>query len=738
MAHVRMVASRLCQRRIWELYAPKHRLRAKFASFSDSTTQDPASFESLSRTFTAIEQVKHSRLDSIRLLAHEFRRLLALPTAQELTSALYLTASQLAPPYEGLELRFGAKTFVKLLEQLEVQHEGDVDSTWKLEKFLSTYPDYGQATQALLANGHIAFPVEEKDKVLSIQAVHETLISIGKDKGAGGTMRKQQLALQLLQQCRCSEERIMLVRILAHQNLRIGMGEKSILCALALASSPYASSAECSGQNVASLTQDTHWPDSVIAAYAQHPNYRVLAKVLHASQHEKEPERRIQLLQNEAHPETGVPVLTMSAYPLSSVAAVLERIDNSKSRTATCEFKYDGARVQVHLSLLNKRRGECSVKRIFSRNMENITERFSSLLNVLEERVTLRNADVQGFSPVVSLIVEGEVVACDREKGTFRPFQMLQTKSTSEFCLFLFDLLAVNDANLLQKPLRERRTLLHNLLEERPGYVEVVQHIDISLASSAEASKSTDLIQEFLLKAVSSGCEGLMVKLLDDAESEYKAGKRSYSWMKLKQDYLTDDSKSATLGEKGTFLADTLDLVPIGAVYGKGRRTGVFGSFLMATYNSSSGKFEVSSNRRHVQVLLYVLTLVFAAIGKVGSGFSDENLMEVAGRLQSHVLASTDKVPEQYESCAIHSRHPDVWFSPEEVWEIKATQLTESPLYTCGAGIAADQGNDAPRKGLALRFPRFIRFRPDKRPWQATESSQVVKLFQQQQQQTPH
>lgn len=121
-------------------------------------------------------------------------------------------------------------------------------------------------------------------------------------------------------------------------------------------------------------------------------------------------------------------------------------------------------------------------------------------------------------------------------------------------------------------------------------------------------------------------------------------------------------------------------------------------------------------------------------------------LTEVAARLQKQVLPATDEVPELYESYAIRSRHPDVWLSPEEVWEIKATQLTESPSYTCGTGtnMTADTLEDAaaaavtPRKGLALRFPRFVRYRPDKKLLQATESEQVRELFEQQQQHIPH
>uniref|UniRef100_A0AAV1TR92 ATP-dependent DNA ligase family profile domain-containing protein n=1 Tax=Peronospora matthiolae TaxID=2874970 RepID=A0AAV1TR92_9STRA len=704
-------------------FASSPSLAPPLASVSPTKARHhPHSFESLAHTFRAVEHVKQSRVTSTRVLAQGYRQLLALSTSQEpLASALYLTASQLAPPYEGVELQFGTKSFVKILKQFEVHQEENVDSTQTLEQVLASFSDYGLAMQSLLDTGRVALPtIEETEKVLCIQTVHAGLMAIAQDEGAGSSARKQQRALKLLQQCRCSEARVCLARMLAHQNLRMGMGEKSILSALAMASTPLIKDNAHEQVGGARPAQEKEWVDCVTQAYAQHPNYSVLAQLIHQSQHENDLQKKIKWMRNKTLPATGVPVLTMSAYPMSSVEAVLDRIAKSAGRTATCEYKYDGARVQVHLSLGAGSRN-CSVRRIFSRNMEDITARFSTLLDALELRVKARDAGAEGSSSAESLIVEGEVVALDRITGTFHPFQVLQTKTTTEFCLFLFDLLAVDGKSLLQKSLRSRRALLHDLLGEKAGYVEFVKCVDISLASADETRNQAALVRKYLAKAVATGCEGLMIKLLDGEESEYKAGRRSHSWMKLKHDYVLDESTHcsgkptvANSRDNGTFLADTLDLVPIGAFYGKGRRAGLFGSFLMATYNSTSGKFET--------------------IGKVGTGFSDASLMEVSARFRKAVLPAKEGVPEQYRSCAIRSCHPDVWVVPEEVWEIKATQLTESSSYTCGTDMDTDSFNAAAsRKGLALRFPRFVRFRPDKKPLQATESEQVKELFQQQQ-----
>ncbi|RLN25924.1 hypothetical protein BBJ28_00018988, partial [Nothophytophthora sp. Chile5] len=620
-----------------------------------------------------------SRDASAQLLASSYRSLLALPSSQELASALALTASQLAPAYDGVELRFGSKSFARFLGQLETETEDEAHSE-SLEKLLTTYPDYGLATQALLESGRIQLPPTEDDEAkvgpLSIASVHAKLLAIAQDEGVGG-----------------------------HQTLRIGMGEKSILAALAMASYPLRETPKEEEDRENSTTpassSQKDWVECVTLAYAQHPSYSALAELLHANQRELQVGEKIRWLRTEARPAAGVPVLTMSAYPVSSVAAVLDRVAKSESRTATCEYKYDGARVQVHLS--TNEESSRSVRRIFSRNMEDVTEKYASLLDVLQPQVAKRNSRRQGAAVGSSWILEGEVVALDRSTGTFHPFQVLQTKTTTEFCLFVFDLLALDGDNLLQVRLTK---------ENGDG--------------NEQEPKELAVVRGFLEQAVARGCEGLMVKTLDD-ESDYKAGRRSYSWVKLKHDYLSDESSSTTASSKrdptaksmsgnGTFLADTLDLVPIGAFYGKGRRAGVFGSFLMAAYNSTSGKFET--------------------IGKVGTGFSDAQLSEVTTRLRSQTLPETDAVPESYRSHPIRSRHPDVWLPPVEVWEIKATQLTESPSYTCSAAVSdADtpaRAATSVQKGLALRFPRFVRCRPDKKPMQATESDQVLELFQQQ------
>ena len=65
----------------------------------------------------------------------------------------------------------------------------------------------------------------------------------------------------------------------------------------------------------------------------------------------------------------------------------------------------------------------------------------------------------------------------------------------------------------------------------------------------------------------------------------------------------------------------------------------------------------------------------------------------------------------------------DVYFKPQFVWEIKAADLSLSPMHTAGLNVVESD------RGIALRFNRHIRDRPDKAPHQATTTAQCVEMY---------
>jgi len=184
----------------------------------------------------------------------------------------------------------------------------------------------------------------------------------------------------------------------------------------------------------------------------------------------------------------------------------------------------------------------------------------------------------------------------------------------------------------------------------------------------------------FFDEMISEGLEGIVAKRLD---SPYTAGGRSYNWIKLKRGYRAE-------------LADTVDCVLVGYLYGRGQRARFgIGSLLAAVYNEARDRFET--------------------IAKIGSGLSDEGWVKLRELLDQdavpHRPARVDAVLE-----------PDVWCEPHYVVEVQADEITRSPMHAAGRDGAA--------AGYALRFPRMLGWiREDKRPEDATAVQEILEMF---------
>src|SRR3569833_357957 len=153
-------------------------------------------------------------------------------------------------------------------------------------------------------------------------------------------------------------------------------------------------------------------------------------------------------------------------------------------------------------------------------------------------------------------------------------------------------------------------------------------------------------------------------------------------------------------------IGDSLDLVVLGAYHGKGKRTSVYGAFLLACYNASSDTYETISN--------------------IGTGFSEAVLEELHAQLSEMVFVRPKPL---YAHSSGNQHQPDVWFEPRLVWEVKTADLTLSPRYKAGCREGVDPSGE---KGVSLRFPRFIKLRDDKKPVEATSSRQVAEMYRKQ------
>lgn len=170
----------------------------------------------------------------------------------------------------------------------------------------------------------------------------------------------------------------------------------------------------------------------------------------------------------------------------------------------------------------------------------------------------------------------------------------------------------------------------------------------------------------------------------------YEPDRRSEAWLKVKKDYLEG-------------LGDSLDLVPIGAWHGMGRKTAFWSPILLAAYDPDDGTYQ--------------------AVCKCMTGFTDafyERLNERYGSPQGTRAGTHDVPVDLYEAGSLA---PAVWWPPTEVWEIRAADVTASPTYPAAMDLAV------PGRGLSLRFPRFIRVRDDRAPTTASSPADIARLY---------
>jgi DNA ligase 1 len=357
----------------------------------------------------------------------------------------------------------------------------------------------------------------------------------------------------------------------------------------------------------------------------------------------------------------GNPVRVMLAQRLSDAGEILARLGGQ----CTAEYKYDGMRLQVH------RTADGEIE-LFTRRQERVSSQFPDVVDLLQSGLVPREA-----------ILEGEVVAYDAAAGELRPFQEVMFRRRKHgiaeaardvpVALFCFELLYADGQDLTRLSYLDRRAQLAEAvtLSDR---LRLTTALDVSTAPALDAAFE---------QAVADGSEGLVCKSTS-SEAIYQAGARGWMWIKLKRDYRTE-------------LADTVDLVVVGAYAGRGRRRGTYGAVLLAAYDPDQE--------------------VYQTVGRCGTGFSDAELAALPARLAPLIRTQ--------QPARVDSRVPaDVWFEPSLVLEVLSAELTLSPNHTAGWGQLKDNA------GLAMRFPRFTgRWRDDKEPQDATTTQQLVELY---------
>lgn len=363
----------------------------------------------------------------------------------------------------------------------------------------------------------------------------------------------------------------------------------------------------------------------------------------------------------EIHLKVGRPILSMLCERVPTLKEAIQRLGR-----CAFEYKYDGLRMQVHFTK--------GTVQIFSRRLENITSQFPEIVAAAQAAFGAKDG-----------IIEGEGVPVDPNTGDILPFQVVSHRRGRKFdvdavaaefpvTLFVFDCLLRDGKDLTTRTYEERRGILK----------EVVRQGDRVRFAHTLVTDDEVEAERFFEEAIQSGCEGLVAKALD---SVYEAGARGYKWVKLKRDYQAE-------------MSDTVDLVVVGGLAGRGKRAGTWGALLMAAYDKPTDTFKT--------------------VCKLGTGFTDEMLASLRDKFGTirldHRHARVDSAMEA-----------DDWFEPRSVMEVLGSEITLSPVHTAAKG-AVREGS-----GLAIRFPRFTgKWREDKKPEDATSVGEILQMYRRQ------
>lgn len=539
---------------------------------------------------------------------------------EAISKIVYLLQGKLRPEFEGVELGVAEKLAIRAISK---------SSGIPIKRIEDEYRrggDLGHAASVILEQKtQTTFLAED----ITVERVYETLFKIARLEGSRSQDMKMKYISSLLNDATPVEARFILKLLLG--TLRLGIAENTVMDALAMAFSGKKENRK--------ILEHAYNVSSDLGKVAQ----TIAADGL-------EGVKRFQISMFN-------PVRPMLADRIKSEDEAIKKIGESAA-----EYKLDGERVQVHME------GDKVV--LFSRSLENITRYYPDIVEKVPKAINAENA-----------ILEAEAVAVNENTGEFLPFQELMhrrrkykiEKAVLQYPITVnfFDVLFFNDRTCLELDYIQRRRRLEKIVNDD----EFAKCVPMTLV------KDENEIEEFLENSINSGCEGLMLKMLD---KPYQAGSRGSHWLKLKREYRNE-------------LGDSLDLVVIGAFFGRGRRTGRYGTLLLASYDDDSD--------------------TFTSICKVGTGFTDEDLDRLYQILSSKVtIKKNPRVDSGMEA--------DVWFEPELVIEVVASEITLSPIHRAA--------RDSIRKesGLALRFPKFTgKVRMEKAVEDASTNQEVVALY---------
>lgn len=580
-----------------------------------------------------------SRNEMTVLLSELFKEL----SSEEIDKATYMMQGRVAPAFLPIEFNFSNMLIMRALGSL---FNISFVAIEKEQKFLG---DIGLVS--------LKFKQKNKPSNPDLVDVFATLEKIAFISGKNAHAEKASLFIEQSKKLTPLELKYF-CRILTG-TLRLGLSVKTILDSLAW-----------------SISESKEHKKLFENAYGVRCDLGAIAKLTKS----EDPIKELQSLQTEP----GVPVAAKLVEREKSIPAIVERMGS-----VYVQPKYDGLRLQIHYSKkgfdkhieLNKltlfedsellQDKLVDHVRLFSRNLENITDMFPELAE------DVAKLDVE------SVILDGEAIGFDPTSNDFLDFQetikrkrKYNIESISQkfpIEVHVFDVLELNGKDLLHIDIKDRLKILEDLqVSKKTKHIKLTQ---------TDLVNNADDVEKLFKKYADRNLEGIIAK---DEGTYYLPGTRNFDWIKYKTSYT-----------KG--VDDSIDTVVLGYYYGAGQRTKFgIGAILVGVYDAKKD--------------------MYVSLAKVGTGMKDADWPKI---IQTLNKISVTELPKNVVIDKLIL--PDVIVNPEVVAVIEADSISVSKMHN------VEEGSET---GFSLRFPRLKQFGRDKKAEDATTLDELKRLYE--------
>jgi DNA ligase 1 len=489
---------------------------------------------------------------------------------------IYLLLGKIYPDYSEYKLGISSQTLIKSVSKSCGISEKEIVLKWKKTG------DLGEVTKEVASSKKQSSLFSKK---LSIDRVISDLKKVSTLEGKGAVGKKIEIISGLILDASPLESKYIARTLIG--DLRIGIQESTIREAISLAF--FEGSKEASKK--------------IQYAYDLNPDIAFVFETAKKGIDELE----------KTSLNAGNPIKAMLAQKVSTIEEAFEVV----GKPAIFEFKYDGFRV-----IISKSKNEI---KLFTRRLENVTKQFPDVIKNIKENIKgetfILDSEIIGYSPKTKKYLPFQSIS-QRIK---RKYDIKEVAEKFPVEIKLFDLLAYEGDNYINKPFKTRSVLLRKIVKNKEYKISCAEQIITS-----EEEKANDFFKEALAK----NQEGLMVKNIDGV---YMPGSRVGYMVKLKPSHRE------------------FDLVITGAEYGTGKRKGWLSSFIVSCNDGDN----------------------FLEVGRVGSGIKEKE----------NIWVSFDELTQLLKPLIEKSEGRDVKIKPKIIVTVLYQEIQKSPTYSSGFAL---------------------------------------------------